>query len=73
MLFDVTDTGSGIAADVQRRMWEPFFTTKPAGRGTGLGLAMVNRILESARGRVRVHSTAGCGTTFSVWVPSAHP
>lgn len=73
VLFDVSDTGSGIAADVQRRMWEPFFTTKPAGRGTGLGLAMVNRILESARGRVRVHSTAGCGTTFSVWVPSAHP
>lgn len=67
--FDVSDTGSGIPNDVQRRMWEPFYTTKSAGRGTGLGLAMVTRILESAKGRVRVNSTVGKGTTFSVWIP----
>jgi signal transduction histidine kinase len=72
VLFDVEDTGTGIATEVQRQMWEPFFTTKVAGRGTGLGLAMVRRILESARGRVRVSSTVGQGTTFSVWVPTAH-
>lgn len=70
--IDVTDTGTGISMEVQRRMWEPFFTTKSAGRGTGLGLAMVSRILESARGRVRVSSTVGQGTTFSVWVPTVH-
>ncbi|MBY0488652.1 MAG: HAMP domain-containing histidine kinase [Gemmatimonadaceae bacterium] len=71
VLFDVQDTGTGIATEVQRRMWEPFFTTKTCARGTGLGLAMVSRILEGARGRVRVSSAVGRGTTFSVWVPTA--
>jgi signal transduction histidine kinase len=68
--FDVHDTGAGIAPDVQRAMWDPFYTTKPDGKGTGLGLAMVTRILDSARGRVTVQSAMGQGTTFSVWLPT---
>lgn len=68
--IDVTDTGSGIAPEDRARIWEPFYTTKTAGRGTGLGLAMVARILESVRGRVRVTSDVGVGTTFSLWLPA---
>jgi signal transduction histidine kinase len=68
--IEVADNGVGISPELQTRIWEPFYTTKSADRGTGLGLAMVARILESNGGRVQVTSALGAGTTFSLWLPA---
>jgi signal transduction histidine kinase len=68
--IEVADSGVGISPELQVHMWEPFYTTKSADHGTGLGLAMVARILESAGGRVQVTSALGVGTTFSLWLPA---
>ncbi|WP_353267054.1 ATP-binding protein [Gemmatimonas sp.] len=68
--IDVADSGVGIDPKLQTRIWEPFYTTKSAERGTGLGLAMVSRILESTGGRVQLTSALGVGTTFSLWLPA---
>jgi signal transduction histidine kinase len=65
--IDVKDTGPGIAPDVEHRIFEPFFTTRAT--GTGLGLAVVKRIVDGHRGRLRVNSVEGSGTTFSLWLP----
>ncbi len=65
----VSDTGSGMTADVRRRIFEPFFSTKGIGRGTGLGLATVYGIVQQARGAVLVESQEGKGTTFTVLLP----
>ena len=69
----VTDTGQGIAPEIQGRLFEPFFTTKAPGVGTGLGLAMVHRILVEHDGRVEVQSLPGAGSTFSVHLPRVGP
>jgi two-component system, cell cycle sensor histidine kinase and response regulator CckA len=66
----VTDTGSGMPAEHLRKIFEPFFTTKAAGQGTGLGLSMVQTIVESHGGTVRVESKVGKGTTFIIRLPS---
>ena len=60
------DTGTGIAAEALARLWDPFFTTKPPGVGTGLGLWAVRRFVEGAGGVVEVDSTPGRGTSFTV-------
>ncbi|MGI5861848.1 MAG: two-component system sensor histidine kinase NtrB [Myxococcales bacterium] len=67
---EVTDTGPGIEAAHLSRIFEPFFTTKPEGHGTGLGLTIVQSIVEKHGGTVRVSSTVGKGTTFTVWLPA---
>ncbi|MDP1823713.1 MAG: ATP-binding protein [Archangium sp.] len=69
----VRDTGSGIPTAVLAHLFEPFFTTRPAGRGTGLGLATVKRITETHGGSVRVESEPGQGSTFTVTLPLVAP
>jgi len=66
----VTDTGSGIDAEVQKRMFDPFFTTKGVGEGTGLGLSLVHGIVTDLGGAIDVATTAQ-GTRFEIWLPTA--
>lgn len=69
----VADNGTGIASDVIGRIFEPFFTTKSEGEGTGLGLFVAKRVIESLGGFVRVTSEEGHGATFDVYLPIAEP
>jgi signal transduction histidine kinase len=67
----VSDTGSGISPAVLERMFDPFFTTRPVGDGTGLGLAMVQGIVADLGGAIDVATQVGMGTTFTIWLPAA--
>ena len=65
----VSDTGTGIPKDVVDRVFEPFFSTKPKGEGTGLGLATVYGIITQADGNVQIYSEPGLGTVFTILLP----
>lgn len=67
----ITDNGRGMSPEVQRSAFELFYTTKPRGLGTGLGLSMVARVVSRARGSVHIESKPGKGTTVSVVLPEA--
>ena len=69
-VIGVSDTGTGIAPEVMDRMFEPFFSTKGPGRGTGLGLALVYAIVKEMNGAIDVRSRVGKGTTVEVYVPA---
>lgn len=71
--ISVTDNGPGMAPDTLGRATEPFFTTKPVGEGTGLGLAVVHDIVRSWKGALRIDSTLGAGTTVAVFLPQSMP
>jgi len=70
LAVSVTDTGCGIRREDVERIFEPFFTTKQQGHGTGLGLAIVYGIIERHGGTVKVDSSPGRGTTFTVLLPA---
>ena len=65
----VTDTGSGMTPEVLARAFDPFYTTKPLGQGTGLGLSMVYGFARQSNGQVRIHSAPGQGTTVRIYLP----
>ncbi|QZD68632.1 PAS domain S-box protein [Pseudomonas sp. 3-2] len=65
----VTDTGTGMSADVIAKAFDPFFTTKPLGQGTGLGLSMIYGFAKQSGGQVRVHSQVDRGTTMCIYLP----
>ena len=71
VVLAVTDTGAGIPPEVRERMFEPFFTTKGEGKGTGLGLATVQRITGELGGEIAVESEVGRGTAFTLRFPGA--
>jgi two-component system, cell cycle sensor histidine kinase and response regulator CckA len=73
VVIEVRDTGGGIAPDVLMRVFEPFYTTKQVGPGTGLGLAVCHGIATSVGGRIDVESRLGHGSTFRVTLPIMTP
>lgn len=70
--IQIADTGTGIAPDILAKIFEPFFTTKDIDKGTGLGLSHVYGFAQQAGGDVRVESTLGKGTRFSILLPRSH-
>ncbi len=72
-LISVSDTGEGIPPEIIDRIFEPFFSTKGEGRGTGLGLSTIHAFATNAGGRVEVQSHVGRGTTFRIYLPQLPP
>lgn len=73
VVLDVSDQGQGIAAELLPQIFEPFFSTKPPGSGSGLGLSMIQGFLYQSGGTVSVQSKVGEGTTFSLYFPASEP
>jgi two-component system cell cycle sensor histidine kinase/response regulator CckA len=71
-MLSVSDTGSGIPPEVLPRIFDPFFTTKGPEKGTGLGLSTVNNIVRNHNGFIQVHTEAGKGTAFRIYLPAMH-
>jgi len=71
--IEIRDTGDGIPPEVLKRIWEPFYTTKPEGKGTGLGMGICKRIVEEHGGTIEINSAGvpGQGATVRVCLPGA--
>lgn len=68
--IDISDTGTGMSAETQKRIFEPFYTTKPVGQGTGLGLSISWEIVKRHSGNLEVQSSPGKGTRFRITLPT---
>jgi signal transduction histidine kinase len=73
VVIQVADNGPGIPPEILGRIWDPFFTTKEVGQGSGLGLSIVHGIVERHGGTIEVESQVGTGTTFTVTLPVVIP
>ena len=73
LVLEVQDEGSGMTEDVRARLFEPYFTTQEVGRGTGLGLTIVHRVVSELDGHVEVESSLNEGSTFHVRLPRSEP
>lgn len=71
LIMSVSDTGTGMMPEVMSRIFNPFFTTKPPGEGSGMGLSVVHGIVKSCKGDIRFESKLGAGSVFSVYLPRA--
>jgi CheY-like chemotaxis protein len=71
LVLKVADAGSGIAPEIIERIFDPFFSTKEVGVGTGLGLSLVHGLVAEVGGAIDVASTPGAGSTFTVYLPSS--
>ncbi|MDD2764352.1 MAG: HAMP domain-containing sensor histidine kinase [Opitutaceae bacterium] len=71
--IDVQDNGHGMSPEVRQQLFKLFFTTKPSGRGTGLGLVTVQRMVQEMQGRMELATEAGHGTRFRILLPPAEP
>ncbi len=72
VIISIKDNGIGMSEEVKARIYDPFFTTKPVGEGTGLGMAIVYGIIEDHHGSIEIGSTPGIGTEFRISLPISH-